>query len=733
MFCLAMVLLAAPLATQELRDYFVSSDQAEFDYIIANPFEDNYIDCAFEYNDSIWTDTRIRIRGESSREYPQKSFKINFDADNRFFGRDKINLAAEWTDPSFCREYLSYDLFNRAGLPASQTWFVRLYVNDVYLGLYLDVEQVDEIFMARTGLPEDASIYKATGYGSLLTINEDVEALWEKKTHEETGNYDLYNLINWLENVPAESFEEELSGLFDLSHLSRLIAINALLANQSTYYHNYYLIHDLDKGGQWCVVPWDMDRTYIYWSNYSSPDYYRSGHQLQEGTNPLITKCWLNNSIRGMIFDNIQGLTDSQFTFDYYQSSINDLENLLYVAVAADTAKQFSTDDFVITLNALPAQAAGRSSKLLQKTTDAPLPFDLGSASVTPEGIFFNWNSSPAPESIPVHYTLQISPYNSFSNIVFELSGLEQTSLMISLLETGNYHWRIFAAFSAGGQTRSISYFNKFTVPSAYQNTIPKSGVLENSETWQSNSSVYSITGDLVAAANCTLSIEPGVEIFIGADKSISILGMLNAAGTETDSIFFFPQNPDADYSGFEIGENGSLNLEYTSISGGGGLPAGEQSGSYTIVNRGRLTAQSCRIYSTGQGAVYAQDAETTLEGTEFKDIPANTIYISGGVFSLTDGDFSQCSESDNAFDMVKVADISEDFYVSGCNFQGGADDIMVFNRVTGGTVEKNLILSAGDKGVFYASGSKDTYFANNIIYDCDEGFSILDRSFAII
>ena len=50
----------------ELRSYYVECDPDEFEYIIDHPLEERYIDCTFSYNDSIWQDVRIRLRGESS-------------------------------------------------------------------------------------------------------------------------------------------------------------------------------------------------------------------------------------------------------------------------------------------------------------------------------------------------------------------------------------------------------------------------------------------------------------------------------------------------------------------------------------------------------------------------------------------------------------------------------------------------------------------------------------------
>ena len=721
-----------PLHAQELRSYYITCDQEDFDFIIANPFEDIYIDCTFEYNDSIWTGTRIRIRGESSREYPKKSFKVNFDADQRFFGRDKVNLASEWTDPSFCREYLSYDLFQRAGLTASQTWFARLYVNGAYMGLYLDVEQVDEIFLESRGLPDDASIYKATGYGSMLTINENVEELWEKKTNEDTGNYDLQDFIRWLDNVPAGDFQEGLSTRFSIDYLARVFAVNSLTGNQSTYYHNYYMIHELEKDGIWHFVPWDMDKTFIYWSGYSSPHYYRSGHQLLEDINPLTAKCWQNDSIRTLIFENIQGISDSLFTPEYYYDLTVELEDLLFEAVSEDTMKQYSTEDFISTLNAIPYQVENRVFILQQQMSAAPMPFDIQSGEVTPNGIYFIWDSTFTADGSPAVYTLQVSPDKNFSNIVYELSGISGANTVLDQLAEGAYYWRIIAGDGSGNEIYSTSFFHEVAVEYQLQSSIYKSGIISVSERWDSVSAPYSIADDLIIAENCTLTIDPGVDIYINANKSVIVEGTLIADGTESDSIYFSSLNPDSEFAGFMIAADGEMILKYTILSGGTGLEADAVNSKFIIINNGKLTIEDSGFRKVKEGVVYADSAETYIESVDFTDIPANTVFISKGNFSLNNSSFSRCSTADDAYDIITVNNIDNGLEISRCEFWGGVDDAIAFNQVSGGYVERNLIEFANDKGIYYASGSEGTYFSNNIIRYCDEGASILDSSNAV-
>jgi spore coat protein CotH len=61
----------------------------------------------------------------------------------------RLTLNAMTQDTSKIHEYGAYALFNAMGVPASKTGWARVYVNGVDRGLYLNVEQPDEVFASK--------------------------------------------------------------------------------------------------------------------------------------------------------------------------------------------------------------------------------------------------------------------------------------------------------------------------------------------------------------------------------------------------------------------------------------------------------------------------------------------------------------------------------------------------------------------------------------------------------
>ena len=111
-------------------------------------------DADFSYTSSAGTESIMnigfRLRGNTSLQSAKKSFKVSFNtftAGGMLHGLEKMNLNGEHNDPSILRSKLSWDLLRSAGLPGARTSHVELHINDFYMGLYLNVEHIDEEFV----------------------------------------------------------------------------------------------------------------------------------------------------------------------------------------------------------------------------------------------------------------------------------------------------------------------------------------------------------------------------------------------------------------------------------------------------------------------------------------------------------------------------------------------------------------------------------------------------------
>ena len=93
----------------------------------------------------------IRIKGKagSFRPLPQKSaFKIKFNSfvgGQKFLGLKKMTLNNMVQDPSMLHETLSYEAFRALGVQGSRTGYAFVRLNGEPLGVYLNVEDLDDV------------------------------------------------------------------------------------------------------------------------------------------------------------------------------------------------------------------------------------------------------------------------------------------------------------------------------------------------------------------------------------------------------------------------------------------------------------------------------------------------------------------------------------------------------------------------------------------------------------
>ncbi|GMH60644.1 hypothetical protein TrRE_jg5281 [Triparma retinervis] len=120
---------------------------------------------------------RIRPRGQSTlaiatcMAMKTIPFLVDFtskDNTQTLFGVEKLYLRHHMSDASYSREWTMHRLLARSGLPHLRTRTVRLYINDVLIGLYEAMEAPDQEYVFARSFP---------------SYNKDDFALFKIKTH----------------------------------------------------------------------------------------------------------------------------------------------------------------------------------------------------------------------------------------------------------------------------------------------------------------------------------------------------------------------------------------------------------------------------------------------------------------------------------------------------------------------------------------------------------------------
>jgi spore coat protein CotH len=246
--------------------YRLAADPDDLAWLADNYLTDEYIPAVFAFEGENHA-VDVRYRGDVSRHFPKKSWKIRFAATDRFgegTGQRRLNLNAEYSDQSLLREYLAYDFLARVGVLAPQADFVRLEIDGETKGLFTRVEQVDKLFLHRRGFDVQGNLYEAN-YGNLARLDSawEYRYYYDKKANAKGGDayHDLHALATLISDTPVDGFPQAIAAVLDVDGWLDWYAATILLGDFEFVEKDYYLYHDFHTD-RWHIVPWDFDMTF---------------------------------------------------------------------------------------------------------------------------------------------------------------------------------------------------------------------------------------------------------------------------------------------------------------------------------------------------------------------------------------------------------------------------------------------------------------------------------------
>ena len=147
-------------------------------------------------------DIDIAYRGSHIRDFRKKSYHLSFYKPRTYGKAKEVHLNAEYKDPSLLRNKLSFDFFNDIGCLSPKSQFIFLKLNGKNEGIYLEIESVDEFFLANRKLPKGSIFYAVDGDAnfSLMSdldknVKKSLEFGYELKYGTEEDDYHLQEMI----------------------------------------------------------------------------------------------------------------------------------------------------------------------------------------------------------------------------------------------------------------------------------------------------------------------------------------------------------------------------------------------------------------------------------------------------------------------------------------------------------------------------------------------------------
>ncbi|MEM6964193.1 MAG: CotH kinase family protein [Bacteroidota bacterium] len=323
----------------------------------------------------LYEEVGVRHKGNSSYYNVKKTgssklpFNIKADykrKDQKFKGGfESLKLSNVFRDPSFLREVLAYEIAGKY-MPSPRANFVRLYANDVYLGLYNSTESVDEKFLMENFGSNNGTLFKCdpdwhgnTPQGCKKGQNGSLNYLGK----DSVCYYDFYELKSkhgWGDLMElAKNLEENTADIEKYLNVDRalwMLAFNNVLVNLDSYTgrlcHNYYIYKD--RSGQFNTIPWDMNMNFGGFRFLDDKGILNT-EKLQrmsvltnfKATNrPLINKLLSNSMYRKIYIAHVRTILKENFSNGWYEKRAKEIQAIIDAEVQKDANKLYTYEDF---------------------------------------------------------------------------------------------------------------------------------------------------------------------------------------------------------------------------------------------------------------------------------------------------------------------------------------------------------------------------------------------------
>ena len=449
----------------------------------------------FVYESSLGIDTvtnvGIRLRGNTSRTAGKKSFKVSFNTfttGGKWNDLEKLNLNGNHNDPSMLRARMVWDYMREQGYVAPRISHVKLYINEEYRGLYINVEHVDEGFLKKRFKHDHGSLWKCTYPADLADLGDNPESykftpswngeqrVYELKTNETADDYSaIRDLCHTVGSASDAEFQCALESVFDVDGFLKLAAVEMLVGHWDNYIgnqNNFYL-YERPSDGRLMMFSYDVDNTLgIEWGgNWANQNVYDYD---QWGTKPLYDRMMGVEQYRTRLGWYIRDLIDNgDFTGTAWLERGNTLLNLCLPAALEDTYRTldygFDNDDY---LNCLTSGSGGhvtqgiaenvnaRANSAYSQTSDAQFPRDIQAWVYTPvvdDTLRVKAEAAGTPLSVQMHLSVDGGGFNTYAMNDDGLSGDglagdARFGLKVHLPNADQVSWYTSATYSDGAQ-----------------------------------------------------------------------------------------------------------------------------------------------------------------------------------------------------------------------------------------------------------------------------------------
>jgi len=309
-----------------VHDVYLSINTRDWQTLQIHYLENDYYTCNFQWRTTKLTNIAIRSRGTGSRNQAKPGLRVDFDrnvTDQTFLGLKSFILRNNTQDASNMHERIAMQLFRRMGLQASREAHTRLFVNDVYVGMYTIVESVDKTFLKKNFNDDNGDLYKydynADDLPNYLDYRGSDPALYvphpfKPETNESHPRSEIVaDMIRIINQDSDAIFRTTMAPYLDLTKFVKHIAVEMFLGDTDGFNGNYgtnnFYLYRLDNKNLFNFIAWDKSNAFIDGPTY--PIFHNIYDQPEANRNRLTMRVMNISELKNQYLDMLLACANS--------------------------------------------------------------------------------------------------------------------------------------------------------------------------------------------------------------------------------------------------------------------------------------------------------------------------------------------------------------------------------------------------------------------------------------
>lgn len=357
-----------------------------------------YVPASFRWRDVTLENVAVRFKGNSSSNPKQKhkrSYLVRFDKYDdvqRFAGLRRVSFDNGVQFGSLFSEPIITEILRAEGIETHRCNYAKVFVNDQYQGVYVNVERIDDSFLQRHFPDSDGGLWKndlGGPAGDLRFIGDDpkqYEKAFEAKNKAAKSRVRLVEFIKRINQTPDAEFLSMLESnvvVDDFLHVTAVMLLSGAF-DQLTGWgpHNFYLLDDT-KQNRWHYMPWDLDVGFceIAFGHVHVLDDWNAAWPVPAGrTNPLLDRIIANPTLLARYRVIAAEILEQHFQPDRLCKRIDAKYNLVKADLQADpfphrratVASDKSYDDIVESMKTFVRKRYATAKQQLQDPGQRP-------------------------------------------------------------------------------------------------------------------------------------------------------------------------------------------------------------------------------------------------------------------------------------------------------------------------------------------------------------------------